>query len=390
MSEFVSTISYNDAETAAAPNLEPAFEYLLRNSMVHEKIILTLRITAITDRDTFVNMFDSEATLKQGAADLGTDLVSGGLAHKREFARVVTACKRAKVMSETKLQTDAVARAHGVPVTLLPADWTAVLTEFKNNHGTHIPDDRLPAQSCFEHFIEKVGDGTLKAEPLSLIVSAFQEEQQDAKKPDVSRQYNLQLDSRLTISTKRRHTSTEPADEIALRAKYSIMTNLWLMAQMRQPGRALYKDFDRSTFSDFLDKLLDRDNFHFFIEVEGRPLIAPKWSYCLNYEFELRKEAIKICKERSLGIKEALWKVLGDVEHRMKHWLQLVAIPNAPEVSNKHELTDVKKRLAAHENRRARSRSPRSATESAGNCWTIVSRPSGAGIVFFSAGTTYT
>ena len=211
VAEFKSTISYTDAETAAAPNLEPAFEHLLRSSMVHENIITTLRINAIIDRDTFVNMFDSEATLKQGAADLGTDLVSGGLA---------------KVMTETKLQTDAVARAHGVPVTLWPADWTAVMTEFKNKHGTHIPDDRLPAQSCFEHFIEKVGDGTLKAEPLSLIVSAFEEEQQDAKKPDVSRQFNLQLDSRLTISTKRRHTSTEPADEIALRAKYSIMTNL--------------------------------------------------------------------------------------------------------------------------------------------------------------------
>ena len=123
-----------------------------------------------------------KATLKQGAADLGTDLVAGGLAHKREFARVVTAWKTAKVMSETKLQTDALARAHGVPVTLLPADWTAVMTEFKNKHGTYIPDDRLPALSCFEHFIEKVGDGTLKAEPLTLIVSAFEEEQQDAKK----------------------------------------------------------------------------------------------------------------------------------------------------------------------------------------------------------------
>ena len=117
MSEFVSSISYTDAETAAAPNLEPAFEHSLRKSMVHENIILTLRINAITDRDSLVNMFDSEATLKQGAADLGTDLVAGGLAHKREFARVVTAWKTAKVMSETKLQTDAVARAHGVPMT---------------------------------------------------------------------------------------------------------------------------------------------------------------------------------------------------------------------------------------------------------------------------------
>ena len=97
MTEFVSTISYTEAETAGAPNLEPVFEHLLRNSMVHEKITQTLRINAITDRDSFVNMFDSETTLKQGAADLGTDLVAGGLSQKREFARVVTAWKTARL-----------------------------------------------------------------------------------------------------------------------------------------------------------------------------------------------------------------------------------------------------------------------------------------------------
>ena len=42
----------------------------------------------------------------------------------------------------------------------------------------------------------------------------------------------------------------------------------------------------------------------------------------------------------------------------MIHCLQLVAIPNTPEPSHKQELTDLKKRTAALENRRARSRSP--------------------------------
>ena len=86
---FTSTLNYSEEQKDAAPTLEPSFEHLLRSSLVHESIILTLRIKDITDRDTFVNMFDSESTLKDGAADLGTDLVSGGLPHKREFARVV-------------------------------------------------------------------------------------------------------------------------------------------------------------------------------------------------------------------------------------------------------------------------------------------------------------
>ena len=190
MAAFTSTVSIPADQLADAPQLEPAFEHLLRNSSVHESVISTLRVNAITDRDTFVNMFDSEAALKEGASDLGFDLTSGGLLHKREFARVVTSWKTAKVMSETTLQTDAVARAHGVPVTLLPCDWTSLLTEFKNKFGRHIPDDKLPAQSMFENFSERLADGTLKAEPLSHVVSLFEEERQDAKRPDPTRQYN--------------------------------------------------------------------------------------------------------------------------------------------------------------------------------------------------------
>ena len=163
-----------DAQLVDAPQLEPAFEHMLRNSSVRESVISILRANAIVDRDTFVNMYDSESSLKERAADLGFDLATGGLSHKREFAHIVTAWKTAKVMAETKLQTDAVAKAHGVPVTLLPCDWTSIMTEFKNKFGNHISDDRLPAQSMFESFTEKLADGTFKAESLSLVVSLFE------------------------------------------------------------------------------------------------------------------------------------------------------------------------------------------------------------------------
>ena len=76
-------------------------------------------------------MFDSESAFKEGASDLGFNLTTGGLHLKREFALVVTAWKTAKVMAETKVQTGAVARAHGVPVTLLSCDWTSIFTKFK-------------------------------------------------------------------------------------------------------------------------------------------------------------------------------------------------------------------------------------------------------------------
>ena len=209
-----------------------------------------------------------------------------------------------------------------------PIDSTSILPEFKKKYGAHISDDRLPAQSMFESLTEKLADGTFKAEPLSHVVSLFEEEQQEHKKPETTRQYNLQLDSRLTITTKRRHLSTEPTDEKGLSTKYAVLTNLWLLAQVRQPGRSIYKDFDRSTFSDFLDTLLDRDNFNFYKEVEGQPLTCPSLVVIASHmNLEIRKEAVRLCKEESCGIQFALWSTLKNTEHRMKHWLQVVAIP---------------------------------------------------------------
>ena len=122
---FTSKITITAEQLAAAPQLEPAFEHLLRNRSTHESVISTLRANEVVDRDTFVNMFLTEEALTAGASDLGFDLVAGGLSHEREFARVATAWRTAKIMAETKLQTDAVARAHRVRVTLLPCDWTS-------------------------------------------------------------------------------------------------------------------------------------------------------------------------------------------------------------------------------------------------------------------------
>ena len=151
----------------------------------------------------------------------------------------------------TKHHADAVLKAHGVTTTILPGDWTSMMVAFRTKFGKHIPDEKLPAQCYNEAFADKLAIGALKAEPLSMVVSAFEEEQQERSKPDPIRQYDLSLDAKLTIIAKKRLVSTEPVDEKSLRDKYSIMTNMWSLAQMKQPGRSIYRNSDRSTFMDF-------------------------------------------------------------------------------------------------------------------------------------------
>ena len=202
MAAFTPTTAINAEQLSNSPQLEPAFEHLLRNSNVHESVISTLRINAIADRDTFVHMFDSEAALKDGASDLRFNLTAGGLPHKREFARVVTSWKTAKVMAETKLQTDAVAKAHGLPVTLLPCDWTSILTEFRKNTEHKFLMTGCQRNLCLSTSRRASRMEHSKPNLYRMPVSLFEEEQQNMKKPDPS-QYNLQLDSRLTIAAKK-------------------------------------------------------------------------------------------------------------------------------------------------------------------------------------------
>ena len=74
------------------------------------------------------------------------------------------------------------------------------------------------------------------------------------------------------------------------------MANMFLLAQMRQPSRHLYRGLEVNTFSDFLDELLSDRNF-FMESDDDERLFIPPWNQCLNYEFDIRKDAVRLCME---------------------------------------------------------------------------------------------
>ena len=51
MAVFNSSVVITDAQLVDTPQLEPAFEHMLRNSSVHESVISILRANSIVDRD---------------------------------------------------------------------------------------------------------------------------------------------------------------------------------------------------------------------------------------------------------------------------------------------------------------------------------------------------
>ena len=106
------------------------------------------------------------------------------------------------------------------------------------------------------------------------MVSEEGAQEQRRLKADLARQYGMRLDGKLTLQTWRKSTSVEAANHEQLRAKYTVLQNMWLLAQLRQPGRSIFRDLTKTTFDDHLRLLLNRRNFNCRKEVDGKLLVA--------------------------------------------------------------------------------------------------------------------
>ena len=347
-----------ESQLSNLPQLEPALEALLRSADLHENLINLFRFRKILDRQLFVALDENETAIVRTLAK-AFQLDTDEFEDKLELAKISKAWSTAKVQSDTKRKVDAVQKAHGEPVQLLSEDWASLMRQFKKKYGKQHPS-KLLGQSYFEAFEEKLASGELKAETLAQVISETEEEEEQRKlKPEPSRHLGINLDASLMIQTRRRYLSAMPQNTEQLRTKYRIMSNMWLLAQMRQPGRRLYEEFNDRTWSDLLDELLSEDMFQLEQEVAGEKMITPRWEHCLEYEYQLRKEAIKRATEDNLPLIQCLWAVYEDQAHKMKYWISLLTIANASLGDSsvkelRRENAELKKALS-----NARSRSPR-------------------------------
>ena len=165
-----------------------------------------------------------------------------------------------------------------------------------------------------------MNEGRLRPETLAQVVSFEEEEAHEKVKPEQPKQLHLTLDANLTVQTRRRYLSSMPRSVEELRKKYVVMTHMCLLAKMRQPSRAMYADLEEKTWNTFLEELLNLENFNFQREIDGSgEMVAPDWNHCLEYEFQLRKEACRLIREQGLPIQRALWAAYQDPQHRMKN-----------------------------------------------------------------------
>ena len=118
-----------------------------------QRVIAAFRVNGIRDRELFVciddNPADFTATCREG---FGVDTAKRGIPHKFEWAETVEDWQQAKITAEVKTRVGAAARAHGVPFSLLSADWNSILDYVPQEDRHEVCVSKRPSRSISGEF----------------------------------------------------------------------------------------------------------------------------------------------------------------------------------------------------------------------------------------------
>ena len=122
----------------SAPQMEPAFEALLRQVNLNEELIWAFRNQDICDRGVSIALDSSEDGIRL-ACTQGFGIAPIGAGHKfahRRDGQDHHSMQHCRVPA--KLRVDAVAKARGEPTSMLQTDWTSVMEEFRKKFGGNL------------------------------------------------------------------------------------------------------------------------------------------------------------------------------------------------------------------------------------------------------------
>ena len=193
MSGFV---AFTPEQIAAAPQLAPSFEMTLRAAGISEEVITGFRVHKIKSAAIFAAMDTTAEELKDTVREaFGVDTAKYGLPHKggvgQHSQRLVGCEGEPRSLNEGGRSGSSTWAAHPISHGRLGVHVGPV----QKKYGMNIHDAKLPAQSYYESFEERLHNGVIESETLAHVVSLEEERKQIASKPEPSTQMGMHLDA---------------------------------------------------------------------------------------------------------------------------------------------------------------------------------------------------
>lgn len=325
-----------DGLATAVAALDPDFHGLLERKEVSQLVQGRLSNANVKSISRFAAVGDSRADIRTFctgtlALDRAADVV--------EIAGVVDTWQASKARMETRHQAEAEASLASLPSPVNKVEAQDLRQKFEQLHYK-LEDKVSPATSTMELIFDQVESGEWKAMSLVQFLSRDDTE---------AELMGATIDKTGTVKIRKGYgESKPPKSSEELRQRLKLVGHAYIMAQLKFPHKAVLQQLSPNHFNKLCDYLLGEQVMGLRAkDEEGTIISAPSMELVLSYEFQIRKQMVKLMNEGET-MREALDQAMKDGVVKERFFLTPAAYSALTQMGGKKEKSRSPRRDRGH------------------------------------------
>ena len=285
---------------AAVEALDPDFHGLLERKEVSQMVQGRLSNANVKSISRFAALGDNRTDIRTFctgtlALDRAADVV--------EIAGVVDTWQASKSRMESRHQAEAEASLASLPSPVNKVEAQDLRQKFEQLHYK-LEDKVSPATSTLELIFDQVESGEWKSMSLVQFLSRDDTE---------AEMMGATIDKTGTVKIRKGYGEAKPPKSSEeLRQRLKLVGHTYIMAQLKFPHKAALQQLTPNHFSKLCDYLLGEQVMGLRAkDEEGAVVSSPSLELVLSYEFQIRKQMVKLMNEGEV-MREALDQAMKD------------------------------------------------------------------------------
>ena len=291
--------------------LEPDFHGLLQVKEVSETSQAKLAVARVRSVSRMSTVADDRASVRTFCAnvlqlDATNDIV--------EIAALVDAWESCSTRMTVRHKAEAESSLSNVPRAVNKVEIQDLITRFHALHGYRLEDRTTPASSTLETVFDQIENGEMKAMSLSQFVC-----REDAE----AEVFGAVIEKGTgTIKVRKGYNECPPPKgPEEFRRRVMVLAHTFLLAQLKYPQKAALKELQPQHFLRYLDLMLGEHVFGLKAKNQcGDTIATPEFSLLLSYDFQVRRQAIRLVNEGAV-LHDALKTAMLDTTTKERYFL---------------------------------------------------------------------
>lgn len=236
----------------------------------------------------------------RAALDADFHIRPDSAANRSRIAAVVSAWDTAQHYHEEDIKLRQEAKGLGIPRPLPHTDRSAMIRAVETARGEEIGEKDQPSTEYIAVLLEEIEQDEVTAHSLDEVTSRKESQA-------LQLQSSIDQSGRVRI-TRQRPKGKLPGNTEELRHKLRIEANAWLMVASKMRNKPFLRNLEQRHFDRYTDYILGEKCYLLMVpgpSGEKSPL-QPPWHIILDYEFEMRKKALKVAQKENRPLHETL------------------------------------------------------------------------------------